>query len=90
MQFTNTPPMDTQQVEMIELTPNTNIIKAVEVPEQEPEEKPGGPAVMMTGNPNTPGGMKDLLDTTSSMAADMNQKQLEQQQFIDQIMGIQK
>ena len=72
---------------MIELTPDTNIVKAVEVPEDEPEQKPGGPSVMMTGSSRTPGGMKDLLDTTSSLATDMNQKQLDQQQFIDQIMG---
>jgi hypothetical protein len=87
MQFTNTPPPQSQQAELVELTPNTNIIKAVEVPEEEPEQKPGGPTVMMTGNPYTPGGMKDLLDTTSSLATDMNQKQMEQQQLMDQIMG---
>ena len=82
--------MDTQQVEMIELTPDTNIVKAVEVPEEEPEQKRSGPRVMMTGNPYTPGGMKDLLDTTSSLATDMNQKQVEQQQLMEQIMGMQK
>jgi len=90
MQFTNTPPPETQQVEMVELTPNTNIVKAIEVPEQEPEKKPSGPGVIMTGNPYTPGGMKDLLDTTSSMAEGMNQKQLEQQQLMGQILGNQK
>jgi hypothetical protein len=87
MQFTNTPPPQTRQAELIELTPNTNIVKAVEVPEEEPEQKQGGPRVMMTGNPYTPGGMKDLLDTTSSLATDMNQKQIDQQQLMEQIMG---
>ncbi len=86
MQFTNTPPPQTRQAELIELTPNTNIVKSVEVPEEEPEQKPGGPSVMMTGT-RTPGGMKDLLDTTSSLATDMNQKQIDQQQLMDQIMG---
>jgi hypothetical protein len=90
MQFTNTPPPQTQQAELVELTPNTNIIKAVEVPEEEPEQKRSGPNVMMTGNPYTPGGMKDLLDNTSSLATDMNQKQMEQQQLMEQIMGMQK
>jgi hypothetical protein len=90
MQFTNTPPPQTRQAELIELTPNTNIVKAVEVTEEEPEQKSGGPSVMMTGSPRTPGGMKDLLGTTSSLAEDMSQKQMEQQQFIDQIMGMQK
>ena len=87
MQFTNTPPPQTRQAELIELTPDTNIVKAVEVPEEEPEQKPGGPSVMMTGSSRTPGGMKDLLETTSSLATDMNQKQLDQQQLMDQIMG---
>jgi hypothetical protein len=90
MQFTNTPPPQSQQAELVELTPNTNIIKAVEVPEEEPEQKRSGPNVMMTGNPYTPGGMKDLLDNTSSLATDMNQKQMEQQQLMEQIMGMQK
>lgn len=91
MQFTNTPPLQNQQFEIVELTPNTNIVKAVVVPEEEPEQKPGGPAVMMTGNPSASIGMKDLLDTTSSLAADMNQEQLEQQQQImEQIMGTRK
>ena len=45
---------------------------------------------MMTGNPYTPGGMKDLLDTTS-LVSGMNQEQLEQQQqLMDQIMGTKK
>jgi hypothetical protein len=91
MQFTNTPPSQAQEFEIIELKPNTNIVKAVEVVEEEPDQKPGGPAVMMTGSPSTPGGMKDLLETTSSLAADMNQKQLEQQQqLMQQIMGTKK
>ena len=90
VQFTNTPPPQTRQAELIELTPDTNIVKAVEVPEEEPEQKPGGPSVMMTGSSRTPGGMKDLLDTTSSLATDMNQKQVEQQQLMEQIMGMQK
>ena len=90
MQFSNTPPPETQQAEVVELTPNTNIVKAVVVPEEELEEKRSGPSVITTGNPYTPGGMKDLLDTTSSLADGMNQKQLEQQKLMDQIMGKQK
>ena len=90
MQFTNTPPPETRQAELVELTPNTNIVKAVEIPEQEPEVKRSGPNVMMTGNPYTPGGMKDLLDTTSTLAGGMSQKQMEQQQLMDQILGKQK
>ncbi|MBT8130009.1 MAG: DUF4124 domain-containing protein [Gammaproteobacteria bacterium] len=90
MQFTNTPPPETSQAELVELTPNTNIVKAIEVPEDEPEQAGGGPRVMSVGNPYTPGGMKELVDTTSSLAESMNQKQLEQQKLMEQIMGNQK
>lgn len=90
MQFTNTPPPETSQAELVELTPNTNIIKAIEVPEDEPEQASGGPRVMSVGNPYTPGGMKELVDTTSSLADQMNQKQLEQQKLMEQIIGNQK
>ena len=90
MQFTNTPPPETSQAEMVELTPNTNIVKAIEIPAEEPEQVNSGPKVMTVGNPYTPGGMKDLLETTSSLSEQMNQKQMEQQQLMEQIMGKQK
>ena len=90
MQFSGTPPLESQHAELVELTPNTNIVKAIEIPEDEPEQKPGRPRVMTVGNPYTPGGMKDLLDTTSTLADDMGQKQMEQQQLMNQILGIQK
>jgi hypothetical protein len=90
MQFTNTPPPQGQQAEMVELTPNTNIVKAVEIPQQEVEEERGGPGVMTTGSPYTPGGMKDMLDATTDLKDGMNEKQLEQQQLIEQILGNQR
>ncbi|UCB55872.1 MAG: DUF4124 domain-containing protein [Thiotrichales bacterium] len=90
MQFTNTPPLDNRQVEIVELTPNMNIVKAIEVPEEEPEVSPSRPKVMTVGNPYTPEGMKDLLDTTSSLAEGMGQQQMEQQQLMNQMLGIQQ
>lgn len=86
MQFTNTPPPATRQAEMVELVPNTNIVKAIEIPAQEPDKQRSGPRVMTTGSPYTPGGMKDLLDTTSSLAEGISDKQLQQQELMEQIM----
>lgn len=90
MQFSNTPPPDAQQAEIVELTPNTNIVKAVEVPEEEEEEKRSGPKVMTVGSPYTPGGMKDLLDSTSSVNEGLSERQLEQQKLLEQIITNQK
>lgn len=88
MQFTNTPPPESRQAEMVELRPDTNIVKAFEVPEQELERKAPRPRVTTVGNPYTPEGMKGLLDTTSTLAEDMGQMQMEQQQLMNQILGI--
>ena len=91
MQFTNTPPPN-QSAEIVELVPNTNIVKAVQVPEQEPESESGrsGPKVMSTGSPYTPGGVKELLDSTSSLADGIGEKQAQQQKLMEQIMGNRK
>ena len=87
MQFTNTPPPEAQNVEAVELTPNINIVKAVEVPEEGPEARPSGPRVMATGNPYTPGGMKDMVDTTSVIQESLNARQSEQQKMMEQLLG---
>lgn len=86
MQFTNTPPPDSRQAEMVELRPDTNLVKAIDVPEEEPETKRSRPRVMTTGSPYTPEGVEDLLDTTSGLADGISEKQAQQQQLMDQIM----
>jgi len=90
MQFTNSPPPDSQQAEVVLLTPDTNIVKAVEVPPEEPKQEHSGPKVMSTGSPYTPDGMKNLLDSTGGLAEGMNDKQHQQQQLMEQIMRTQK
>ena len=87
MQFTNTPPPNSRQAEMVELRPDTNLVKAVDVPKEQPETRRSRPRVLTTGSPYNPEGMKDLLDTTSSLADGISEKQVQQQQLMDQIMG---
>jgi len=79
------------QVALIRLTQfNANaygdVVKAIKVPEEEPEKKTG-PVVMSTRSPYTPGGMKDLIDNTSQLKDTLNQQQLEQQQMMEQMFG---
>jgi len=88
MQFANTPPLDPGQAEMVELRPDTNIVKAIEVQEEEDDKQAAKPRVVTVGNPYTPSGMKDLLDTTSTLAEDMGEQQMEHQQLMNQILGI--
>lgn len=86
MQFSNTPPPEGGTADKVELLPDTNVVKAIKVPEEEPEKKTG-PVVMSTRSPYTPGGMKDLIDNTSQLKDTLNQQQLEQQQMMEQMFG---
>ena len=90
MQFTSTPPPDSQQAEMIELTPNVSISKVSKAPKQKDKSKRGGLDDATTDNPYTPKGLKDLLDTTSSLAEGINEKQAQQSELMDQILGKKK
>jgi hypothetical protein len=42
---------------------------------------------MATGNPYTPGGMKDMVDTSSAIQESMNARQAEQQKMMEQMFG---
>lgn len=86
MQFSNTPPSQGGQADKVELLPDTNVVKAIKVPEDEPRKKTG-PIVMSTRSPYTPGGMKDMLDTTSQLKDTLTQKQIEQQKMMEQMFG---
>ena len=90
MQFASTPPPEVHQAELVELSPDTNLMKAIEVPEAEPEAEPGKPRAITLGNPYTRDGMQDLLESTSSLTEEMEQQQLEQQQLMEQMLGIRK
>lgn len=89
MQFSNTPPPEGGPADTVVLTPDTNVVKAIKMPEAEPEKKTG-PVVMSTRSPYTPGGMKDLLDNTSQLKDTLNQQQMEQQKMMEQMFGKQK
>jgi hypothetical protein len=90
MQFTSTPPPDSHPAEVVELRPDTTVSRVTNVTEQKRETKRGGLEGITTGSPYTPGGLKDLLDSTSSLAEDISEKQAEQQELMDQILGKRK
>lgn len=89
LQFSSTPPPEGGPADTVELRPDTNLVKALKVPEEEPEKK-SGPVVMSTRSPYTPGGMKDMIDTTSNLKDTLNQQQLEQQKMMEEMFGKQR
>lgn len=85
VQFTNTPPMEGRASEKIVLSPNTNVMDAIKIPEEEPEVA-SGPTVYTLGNPYTPGGAKELIDQSMKLQEQMNQQQVEQEKMMQDMM----
>lgn len=85
-QFSNTPPRDGGESEKMVLSPDTNVIDGLKIPEQEAEVA-SGPKVFNVGNPYTPGGIKEVIDNTKDVSETLNQRQAEQEQFMDKLFN---
>ena len=83
-QFSNTPPSDGGKSEKMVLKPDTNIMQAIKVPEEE-EKVASGPKVYSLGNPYTPGGMKDMVDSTKDINDSAGQRKAEQDKMMQQM-----
>ncbi len=83
-QFSNTPPPQGGNSEKIVLSPDTNVIQGIKVPEEETEVA-AGPKVLSVGNPYTPGGMKEVIDSASDIKETMGQRQAEQDKMLQQL-----
>lgn len=84
MQFSNTPPRDGGDSDKVVLSPNTNVIEAIDVPEPEPVVA-SGPKVYSLKNPYTPDGMKELVNSSKDIQETMNQRQAEQEKMMDDL-----
>lgn len=80
-QYSNVPPRDGRESEMIVLSPNTNVMDAIKIPEKEIEVA-SRPKVFTVGNPYTPSGIKDVFDNTRDVQDTLNQRQVEQEQMM--------
>ena len=83
-QFSNTPPSDGGASEKIVLSPDTNVIDAIKIPEKEAEVA-SGPKVYSLGNPYTPGGMKEVVNNASDVRETLNQRQADQEKMMQEI-----
>ena len=81
MQFSNAPPAEGGESEMMVLLPDTNVMDAIEIPEVEPEVI-GKPQVYSLGSPYSPGGVKDLVDESKDMQEMLEQRQADQDKMI--------
>jgi hypothetical protein len=83
-QFSNTPPPEGGDSEKMVLSPNTNIMDPVNIPEEEVEVA-SRPRVYNLGNPYTPGGMKDVVDNTKDIKETMGQRQADQEKMMQDL-----
>ena len=80
-QFSNTPPPEGGQSEKLVLSPDTNVMDAVKIPEKE-SQTASGPQVFQIGNPYSPGGMKDVVDSAKGMQDMVDQRKADQDKMI--------
>lgn len=76
-QFSNRPPEKSRESEKIVLSPDTNVISAIKIPEKEPEVV-ASPQVHSLSSPYSPGGMKKMVDEATGMQEMLDQRKLEQ------------
>jgi hypothetical protein len=82
--FSNTPPPEGGASEKIVLKPNTNIMDPINIPEEE-EVVASQPKVFSVGNPYTPGGMKDMIDSSKDIQESMGQQQVERNKMMQDL-----
>ncbi|MDH5387309.1 MAG: DUF4124 domain-containing protein [Gammaproteobacteria bacterium] len=83
IQFSNVPPEGLDS-ELLVLSPETNVMDAIKIPEKEPELI-GMPKVTSLGSPYSPAGMKKLVDESIEMQETLNQRQADQEKMIQDI-----
>lgn len=84
-QFSNLPPQDGGQSEKLVLSPETNVMDAVKIPEKEPAAA-AQPQVFSLSSPYSPGGMKKMVDDSRDLQETLNQRQAEQEQMMQDLL----
>jgi hypothetical protein len=84
MQFSNKPPFEGGDSEMIVLTPDINVIDAIKIPEKEQEEA-ARPGVISLGSPYSPDGMKKMIDDSKEVTETLDQRQAEQEKVLQDL-----
>lgn len=81
IQFSNEPPQDGSESEKMVLSPNTNVLDAIKITKKEPE-KAAKSQVISLGSPYSPGGMKKMVDDSTNLQDQLNQRQTDQDKMI--------
>ena len=89
MQFSSTPPFEVDKFEKMVLSPDTNIMDAIKIPEKE-EEAEVRSQVYSLGNPYSPDGMKKMIDDSENIKETLNQRQAEQEGLLEELFGKKK
>lgn len=84
IQFSNEPPQDGSESEKMVLSPNTNVLDAIKITKKEPE-KAAKPQVINLGSPYSPGGMKKMVDDSTNLQDQLNQRQTEQDKILQDL-----
>ena len=84
-QFAEKPPADGSEVEIMVLSPSTNVIDAIKIPgeEDKAEQKPN---VISLGSPYSPQGMKDIVNDSLQLKEQASEQQAGQEKMIEELL----
>ena len=86
-QFSSTPPPGQANVDTIKLSPNTNVVKAINVPEEEEKPKQGPQVTNILKSPYSVDGVKGMMEDSKGVQETMNKRMEEQQKLLDSLTG---
>ena len=85
-QFSETAPADGVAVELMVLSPDTNVMDALKVPEEE-DKAVQKPNVISLGNPYSPEGMKDMINDSLQIQEQITKQQAEQEKMMNEMFN---
>ncbi len=84
--YGSAPPTNQGAYEKKEIRANTNVIQAHKTQEEAAEDEQR-PRVAKIGNPYSPEGIKDMIETTKDLQQQLNERAADQEKIMQDLMG---
>lgn len=85
--YGSTPPTGQGEYSKKEIKANTNLMNAFKTPQKEEEEKMSRSRVSTVGSIYSPGGMKNMMDSTKDASQGMSERMAAQEKMLNELMG---
>ncbi len=84
--YGGTPPTNQGAYEKKEIRANTNVVQAYKGQEEDADDA-AGPRIAKVGNPYSPEGIKDMINSSKDLQKQLNERTAEQEKMLQDMMG---